>query len=125
MGRIKSAVQMRQRPTAALLEETDPFTNWNSLDYRLQEAFTALDNEICKTCGNPVWFCHSADNRIDFEIRTGACYAKAEIDDFEENNSNPKLEAGEYHYAVPVGIKNEDGTFDPLPSRREAMEKLV
>lgn len=115
---------MRQRPTAALLEEPDPFSNWNTYDYRIQEALNIMSREVCQTCGNPVWICHSADNTIDFEIRTGACFGKAAIEEFEDDKGNEKLMPGEYHYAVPVGIENEDGTRERLPSRREAMQKV-
>lgn len=116
---------MRQRPTAALLELPDPFSGWNSHDYRLQEALSIIEKEVCKTCGNPVWLCHSADSRIDADIRVGACYMDAELKDFEKNNpGEPELESGQYRYAVAVGVLNEDGTRDPLPSRREAMELL-
>jgi len=52
---------------------------------------------------------------------TGACFAKAEVEDFENNPGSEKLLAGEYHYAKAVGIKNEDGSYDPLPTRRELM----
>jgi len=83
-----------------------------------------MDREICKTCGNPVWLCHSTSNDIQFEVRVGACYAKAEIEDYEKDQSKPKLQAGEYLYAVPVGLDNEDGTHEPLPSRREALAKI-
>lgn len=73
---------------------------------------------------NPVWLCHSADNRIDFLVKTGACYGQAEIEDHEKNENN-KLSAGEYYYAVAVGIENEDGTREPLPTRAEARMKMV
>lgn len=80
---------------------------------------------MCKSCGNPVWLCHSADNRIQFEIRTGACFARAEIEDYEDEKAgHPKLGSGEYHYAVAVGLDNEDGTHEPLPSRLEALNKI-
>lgn len=115
---------MRQRPTAALLELDDPFTGWTSHDYRLQEAMSILEKEVCKTCGNSVVLCHSANSAIDFEIRVGACYADAELKDYEKAHPDEQLEAGQYRYAVAVGLENEDGTRDPLPSRREAMEQL-
>lgn len=121
MSRIKSALEHHQRPTAALLELPDPNAGWTSHDYRIQEAVSILDKEICKTCSNPVWLCHSTDNRIDFEVRIGTCYAQAELKDYEENKSNADLNNGEYPYAVAVGVENEDGSRDPLPSRREAM----
>jgi len=94
------------------------------MDYRLQEALYTLNKDVCSSCGNPVWLCHSSDNRIEFEIGTRACYAKAEIETYEKDERNPPLEAGEYHVATAVGLENEDGTRDPLPSRREAMEKI-
>lgn len=120
---------MRQRPLAALLELEDPFSGWTSYDYRIQEAINIMDREVCKSCGNPVWLCHSADNRIQFDVRVGACYAKAEIEDVEK--SGRELKAGEYFYAVPTGVesgrdrKTGKMNYDPLPSRREAMQKLV
>lgn len=83
-----------------------------------------MDREVCKTCGNPVWLCHSTDNRIQFNVQTGSCYAKAELEDYEKDESKPKLQAGEYLYAVPVGVENEDGTNDKLPTRREALSKI-
>lgn len=83
-----------------------------------------MDREKCQSCGNPVWLCHSADNRIQFEIKTGACYAKAEIEDYEKGDAAPKLGSGEYRYAVPVGVENEDGSNERLPSRREALAKI-
>lgn len=84
-----------------------------------------LDKEICSNCNNPIWLCRSTDNRIDFEVRTGTCYAEAEIKDYEEDKRNPDLGSGEYHYAVPRGIENEEGGYDPLPSRREALAKTI
>lgn len=71
-----------------------------------------------------MWLCHSNNNYIDFEIKTAACFAKAELEDFEANTANEKLGSGEYHYAQAIGIENEDGTFDPLPSRSEALASL-
>jgi hypothetical protein len=73
-----------------------------------------------------VWLCHSTHAGIEFDIRVGACYAKAELDDFEKAHPGTEdtLESGEYRYAVAVGILNEDGTRDPLPSRAEALAVL-
>lgn len=124
MSRLKSAVEAHQRPIAALLELPDPNTGWTSHDYRLQEALNIIEREKCPTCGNPVWLCHSTSNEIQFEVRIGACYGKAEIEEYEKDETKPKLGAGEYLYSVPVGIENEDGTYEPLPSRREALTKI-
>lgn len=114
---------MRQRPTAALLEEPDPYANWVPLDYRLQDAMITMNREKCPKCGNPVWLCHSADNRIDFEPKINTCYATAEIAE-KQKLDREELGPGQYYYAKPVGIENEDGTRDPLPSREEALAKI-
>lgn len=123
MSRIGSAIQSRQRPTAALLELTDPHNGWVSHDWRIQEAYYLLEKEKCPQCGNPVWYCHSSDNRIDFEVKKGICYAQAELGDYEKLQRE-ELSAGEYRYVVPVGLENEDKTRDPLPSRSEAIAKM-
>ena len=96
-----------------------------SHDYRLLDAVAQLDRDVCKTCGNPVWLCHSASNEIEFEIRSGWCYGKAELEDYAESPEAPKLEAGEYRFAVAVGIMGENDVRDPLPSRSDALSNLA
>lgn len=109
-----------------MLELPDPYTGWTSHDYRLEEAVLSLDRDICKSCGNPAWLCHSANSEIGFEIRSGWCYGKAELEDYENSNEAPKLDAGEYRYAVAVGLPTGDGDErDPLPSRRKALEQIA
>lgn len=126
LNRLNSAASARQRPTAALLELDDPYSDWTSHDYRLQEALTTLERDKCKTCGNPAWLCHTAHSGVEVELRIGACYVDAEVKDFEKNNPNAiPLESGEYRYGKIVGIKNEDGTYEPLPSRAEAYAVLA
>lgn len=83
-----------------------------------------MDKERCDKCGNPTWLCHSTNNAIDFEVKVGVCYAQAEITDHEDNPGTGKLGSGEYHYAEAVGIKNEDGSYDELPSRHEALRPV-
>ena len=120
MTRIRSAVKQGQRPVAALLYEPDPHGEWTRMDYKIQDAFFTMDNEICTICNNPVWLCHSTDNRIDFKVKTRTCYAKAEIEDFESSEKGKNLSSGEYVIAVPIGIEDGRGEFEPLPSRHEA-----
>lgn len=125
MTRLRSAVTQRQRPTAALLYEPDPHGEWTRMDYKLQDAFFTMDSEICTICNNPVWLCHSTDNRIDFKVQTRTCYAKAEIEDFENTEKGKKLDSGEYIIAVPIGLEDyDDGGFEPLPSRHEAYKQM-
>lgn len=112
------------RPTAALAEEGDPFSNWTPHDYRLVEAVKVLNRDTCNTCGNPVWLCHTTHSGVEFEIMSSICYAKAELDDYEKKPGNDEAGAGESRYAKAIGIKNEDGSYDPLPSRAEALAKI-
>lgn len=124
MIRLRSAVKQGQRPCAALLMESDPKGEWTKVDYLLLDAFYILDAETCSICNNPIWLCHSTDNRIDFKIQTRTCYAKAEIEDFESSEKGKKVGSGEYLIAVPTGIEGEDGNPEPLPSRHEAYQKM-
>lgn len=124
MTRLRSATNQRQRPTAALLYEPDPHGEWTRMDYKLQDAFFTMDSEICTICNNPIWLCHSTDNRIDFKVQTRTCYAKAEIEDFENTEKGKKLDSGEYIIAVPIGLEDYDGGFEPLPSRHEAYKQM-
>jgi hypothetical protein len=124
LSRIKAAVDAHLRPTAALLEQPDPHSGWTSYDYRLLEALSIIEREKCPTCGNPVWLCHSYDNTIEFEVKVGNDYAKAAIEEYEKDESKPKLTPGQFLYATAVGIENEDGSHEPLPSRREVLKKI-
>lgn len=124
MTRIRSAVNQRQRPVAALLYESDPYSNWVRMDYLLQDAFLTMDTEICTICNNPIWLCHSTDNRIDFKVKARTCYAKAELEEYEKSTKGKDLSAGEYIIAVPIGIEDEKGEEEPLPTRQEAYEKM-
>lgn len=124
MRRISSAVKQGQRPVAALLGESDPFTGWTSMDYKLQDAYYTMDTEICTICNNPIWLCHSTDNRIDFKVTVRTCYAKAELDDFESSTEGKNIGSGEYLAAIPIGIEDEKGDAEPLPPRHEAFRKM-
>lgn len=117
-------VRQNQRPTAALLMEPNPHGDWTKVDYLLIDAFHILDAETCTICNNPIWLCHSTDNRIDFSVTKRTCYAKAEIEDFEKSTEGKNLDSGEYLIAVPRGIENATGIDDPLPTRSEAYKSM-
>ena len=118
--RARSAVKQGQRPTAAILESSNPYSSWERLDYIIQDAIFILEREVCPRCNNPIWICHSTDNSIDFKVVKRTCYATAELEDDEKAGKQKDLDPGQYTIAVPVGIENEDGSFEPLPSRHEA-----
>lgn len=124
MVRIRSAVKQGQRPTAALLNKKNPHGKWTKLDYMIQDAYFIMDTETCTICNNPVWLCHSTDNRIDFKVVTRTCYAQAEKEDYENSSKGKKLGTGEYILAVPIGIEDESGEHEKLPARHEAYQKM-
>lgn len=124
MVRIRSAITQGQRPTAALLYDPNPKGEWDKLDYLIQDAYFVMDREICTICNNPIWLCHSTDNRIEFEVQKRTCYAKAEIEDFEKSKDGKSLDSGEYLIARPVGLEDGKGNYEPLPNRREAFSKF-
>lgn len=124
MVRLRSAIKQHQRPTAALLSEPDPHGEWSRVDYLLQDAFLTMEHEICTICNNPIWLCHSTDNRIEFDIQKRTCYAKAEMEDFEKSPQGKNLDSGEYLVARPIGLDDGQGNYEPLPNRREAYERM-
>lgn len=124
MPKIRSAIKQGQRPTAILLCEPDPFSGWKKMDYLLQEAYHTMEQEICTICNNPIWLCHSTDNRIDFKVSVRTCFAKAELEDFEKTSRGKKMDAGEYLAARAVGIDDGMGNFDPIPARNEAYKRM-
>lgn len=117
-------MEQRQRPVAALLCEPDPYTGWTKMDYLLQDACLTMNHENCSICHNPIWLCHSTDIRIDFDVSVRACYAKAEIEDYENSAKGKRLGSGEYLVAIPKGLEDENGVEEPLPSRHEAYKKV-
>ncbi len=124
MPSIRSAVKQGQRPVAALKYLPNPNEGWTKLDYLLQEAYHTMDQEICSICHNPIWLCHSTDNRIEFKVTTRTCYAKAELEDAEKKDIGKNLGSGEYLVAKPIGLENDEGEPDPLPNRREAYKRM-
>ena len=122
--RLRSVVNLGHCPSAALLNKPNPMGEWSKVDYLLVDAFYVLDSEKCTRCNNPIWLCHSTDNRIDFKVKTRTCYAKAEIEDFENSEKGKNLGNGEYLIAVPIGIEDERGEFEPLPTRQEAYTNM-
>lgn len=124
MTRLRSATTQGHRPTAALLCEPDPKGDYTRMDYLLEDAFFTMDREICTICNNPVWLCHSTDNRIEFEVKVRTCYAKADIESYEKSERGKRLGDGEYLVARAVGLDDGQGNYEPLPSRHEAYQRI-
>lgn len=89
----------------------------------LIEAYETLKEETCTECGNPIWICRNESaNWIGFKIKTTKCFAKAEMDKWqeaEEKKSSSKKKYGSIPYIVPYSY---DGT--PLPTRNDFYKSL-
>jgi hypothetical protein len=119
---IKAAITAGIRPVAMLFQEqpTDP---WTRFDFLLLEAYQILQDETCADCGSPIWICRneSASN-VGFKIKTSRCFAKAELEKWqerEEKRKGSKKKYGESPYVIPY-------TYDdtPLPSRSSFYRNL-
>lgn len=88
------------------------------------EAYQTLQDETCQECGNPIWVCRNEDaSNVGFKVKTAKCFAKAELDKWnekEEKKKSSKKAYGEYPYVVPY-------TYDggEMPSRRSYYAGLV
>lgn len=102
-------------------QPTDP---WTPYDFKLLEAYQILQDEICPTCGNPIWLCRSTDPNVNAIVRTAICYGKAELETKEKKREDSKgkksLKPGEYEYVVFEPIDKEKG----LPSREDYFASL-
>jgi len=84
-------------------------------------AWTILKKETCKECGQPLWICRSSEKNLTFSVRTGVCYAKAELDKWQKGTKSQKLKNGEHPYIVAKMRREED----PLPSRQRYLKELA
>lgn len=115
MTGIKAAITAGIRPVAMLFHE-QPSDPWVKFDFLLLEAYQMLQEETCNECGNPIWICRNEDaNNVGFKVKITTCYAKAELDKWQEKQSkkeNKRDSFGEIPYVVPY-------TYDdsPMPTR--------
>lgn len=116
---VETAMNNSVPPTTFILKDKQPSDGWSSADKKLAVAWTVLNKEICKTCGNPLWICRSSDKNLLFSVRKDTCYAKAELERWEKKNKTP-LKPGEYPYVVPSMRHDED----PLPRRAAYLAEL-
>lgn len=106
-----------------MLFREQPNDPWVDFDFMLLEAYQMLQEETCNECGNPIWICRNEDaNWIGFKVKTTKCYAKAEMDKWQEaqeKKNSGKKEYGSLPYIVPFSYDER-----PMPSRREFFNGL-
>lgn len=81
-----------------------------------------LQEETCNECGNPIWICRNEEaSSVGFKIKTTTCFAKAEMDKWQEaqEKKNAKRQHGQIPYVVPYSYDES-----PMPSRREFYKGL-
>lgn len=102
-------------------QPTDP---WTDFDFMLLEAFQMLEDETCQECGNPVWVCRNEDAaNVGFKIKTSTCFAKAELERWqerEEKNKTKRKRFGQSQYVVAYTYDDSD-----LPSRKSFYMSLA
>lgn len=99
-----------------MLFHEQPSSPWIDFDFMLVEALQILEDETCSECGNPIWVCRNdAATNVGFKIKTTKCYAKAELEKWNDKQQKRKAkqQPGEMPYIVAYTY--DDG---PMPTRR-------
>lgn len=105
-----------------MLFHEQPSDPWVPFDFMLLEAYQTLEDESCNECGNPIWVCRNDEaTNVGFKIKTGKCFAKAELDKWLEKDSKKNRKTyGETPYIVAYTY---DGS--PMPTRRSYLQSLM
>lgn len=106
-----------------MLFHEQPSADWTEFDFMLLEAYQILQDETCNECGNPIWVCRNEDaSNVGFRVKTAKCFAKAELDKWQEvqEKKSAKKSYGEYPYVVAYTYDNS-----PMPSRNEYYASLL
>lgn len=116
---VRTAMDLHLPPTVMIIDNRQPTAGWTPSDKKLAMAWTILQIETCKHCGQPLWICRSANKNLGFSVRTDTCYAKAELEKWEKGKTAKNLKPGVYPYTVPV-MRTEE----PLPSRKAYIKQV-
>ena len=106
-----------------MLFHEQPTEPWTKFDFLLLEAYQILKDETCQMCGNPIWICRNefADN-VGFKIKTTKCFAKAELDRYQEQQDKKKSKSkkhGEQEYVLAYTYDGSD-----MPTRLSYYKQL-
>ena len=125
MTRIKASITAGIRPCSMVFHE-QPDKSWTEMDFKLLEAYQQLQDEICPSCGQPVWLCRSTSQNISWSVHETTCqYTKAVEEKkwrLDHKKGSPKKEDraswGRILYATPQVPSYLDGSVE-LPTRDE------
>lgn len=107
-------------PPTTFIYDNRQGDKWTPEDKKLAIAWTILQRETCKTCGQPMWICRSDNRGLGFKVKTSVCFADKELNSSINKKRAEKLKPGEQQYVVPYMY---DGSA--LPSRAEYMTSLA
>lgn len=110
---VQTAMDLHLPPTTFIYDDRQG-DKWTKEDKKLALAWTILQRETCKVCGQPLWICRSDNKNLGFKVETSVCYADAELNSKQNKKRADKLKPGERQYTVPFMYDGSE-----LPSRHE------
>lgn len=117
---VQTALGLNLPPTL-FLDNRTVADGWSRADKKLAMAFTILQKETCRECGQPLWICRSSERDLMFSVRTDICYATAELEKFGKTKRGQSLKPGERPYIVAKMRKDDQS----LPSRKRYLKELA
>lgn len=79
-----------------MLLGADNRKRWSKLDVLVMQAYQIVEEERCSQCGLPRYLCHSDDPRLQVRIKEDSCYAKQEVDKYEEGRKEGSKSGSAY-----------------------------
>jgi len=117
---VQTAVEMGLPPTLFVLDEKKTGVEWSAADKKLAMAWTILQRETCKQCGQPLWICRSSERDMQFKVNTDICYASAELAKWQDSKRAKSMKKGEYAYIIPFMANGQQ-----FPSRLKYVMELA
>ena len=117
---VQTAMDLHMPPSMFILTDKQPTDPWTQVDKKLALAWTVLQRETCKQCGQPLWICRSSERDLGFSVRTDVCYASAELEKWKTTKRASSLKKGEHPYVVAQMRKDEQ----PMPTRKRYLLEL-
>jgi hypothetical protein len=90
----------------------------------LIEAMQILEDETCKECGSPIWICRNeAAANVGFKVKTTKCFAKAELERWQEKEDKKKTKRKAYGERPYIVAYTYDGS--EMPTRSDYYQNLA
>ena len=121
MQSVEAALNLKLPSTAFIYNDKQPTDPWDQDDKKIAVAAHILEKQTCPKCGQPLWICRSTDPNIEFQVKTGICYASKALEDRQakDEKNKKKLKNGEFRYTVPNMLFE-----NPFPTRADWLESM-